>query len=240
MKDTLRSKNGNEGSPLALRLPRAFDEHGEQLKGELNRRQRTAWAAFGPPKKPQIAMHPGLRAHPFDSIVLAALCYASKVWPSLSTPKAPNNPRAGMTSSDVQRTKDRNPENYISKGKSRGPYNEKISLKTNSGQEIRKYIKVAIGTTQVPNCAILPISPPMDAATPAADSPRSGVENKADTSPYDSTAAVGHEEPVQHTGESITIADDEELPESAEQTFPSNDLERIPTAAAPLGVPYQT
>ncbi|VDM77834.1 unnamed protein product [Strongylus vulgaris] len=116
---------------------------------------------------------------------------------------------------------------------------DKISLKTNSGQEIRKYIKVAISSTQVPNCAIPPITPPMVAlVSSAADSPQSGVENKADASPHDSTAALGHEEPVQHTGESITIADDEELPDSAEQAFPSDDLIRIPTTAATLEVPY--
>ncbi|EYC11771.1 hypothetical protein Y032_0049g1761 [Ancylostoma ceylanicum] len=51
------------------------------LKDELDRRRRAAWAAFGPLREAtdQLA-DPDLRAHLFDSTVLPALCYAAETW----------------------------------------------------------------------------------------------------------------------------------------------------------------
>ncbi|KAK6743566.1 hypothetical protein RB195_010687 [Necator americanus] len=51
------------------------------MKEELNRRMRAAWAAFAPVKETTDQLtDQDLRAHLFDSTVLAALCYAAKTW----------------------------------------------------------------------------------------------------------------------------------------------------------------
>ncbi|EPB69911.1 hypothetical protein ANCCEY_11002 [Ancylostoma ceylanicum] len=49
------------------------------LKEELGRRRRAAWAAFGPLREAtvQLTDHE-LSAHLFDSTVLPALCYAAE------------------------------------------------------------------------------------------------------------------------------------------------------------------
>ena len=60
------------------------------LREELNRRRRAAWAAFGPLKEATDQLtDPELRAHLFDSTVLPALCYAAETWrDTVATSKA--------------------------------------------------------------------------------------------------------------------------------------------------------
>ncbi|KAK6751200.1 hypothetical protein RB195_002899 [Necator americanus] len=51
------------------------------LKEELNRRMRAAWAAFAPVKEATDKLtNQDLRPHLFDSAVLPALCYAAETW----------------------------------------------------------------------------------------------------------------------------------------------------------------
>ncbi|KAK6751461.1 hypothetical protein RB195_003077 [Necator americanus] len=51
------------------------------LKEELNRRMRAAWAAFAPVREAANQLtDQDLRAHLFDSTVLLALCYAAGTW----------------------------------------------------------------------------------------------------------------------------------------------------------------
>ncbi|EYC09379.1 hypothetical protein Y032_0060g3080 [Ancylostoma ceylanicum] len=56
------------------------------LKEELSRRRRAAWAAFGPlgEATDQLTDHE-LRAHLFDSTVLPAFCYAAETWSDTAT-----------------------------------------------------------------------------------------------------------------------------------------------------------
>ena len=55
------------------------------MKEELDRRRRAAWAAFGPLKEVTDQLtDPKLRAHLFDSTVLPALCYAAETWTDTS------------------------------------------------------------------------------------------------------------------------------------------------------------
>ncbi|VDM76102.1 unnamed protein product [Strongylus vulgaris] len=71
-----------EGSPIAettsyvdLELSMNMEN---DLKEELNKRQRAAWTTFGPLKEAINRMtDTGLRANLFDSTVLPALCYAA-------------------------------------------------------------------------------------------------------------------------------------------------------------------
>ncbi|KAK6757253.1 hypothetical protein RB195_015213 [Necator americanus] len=51
------------------------------LKEELNRRMRAAWAAFTAVREATDQLtDQDLRAHLFDSTVLPALCYAAETW----------------------------------------------------------------------------------------------------------------------------------------------------------------
>ncbi|KAK6762396.1 hypothetical protein RB195_023203 [Necator americanus] len=51
------------------------------LKEELNRRMRAAWAAFAPVREATDQLtDQDLRAYLFDSTVLPALCYAAETW----------------------------------------------------------------------------------------------------------------------------------------------------------------
>ncbi|KAK6763606.1 hypothetical protein RB195_024068 [Necator americanus] len=51
------------------------------LKEELNRRMRAAWAAFAAVREGTDQLtDQDLRAHLFDSTVLPALCYAAETW----------------------------------------------------------------------------------------------------------------------------------------------------------------
>ena len=56
------------------------------MKEELCRRRRAAWAVFEPLKEATDHLSdPILRAHLFDSTVLPALCYAAETWTDTST-----------------------------------------------------------------------------------------------------------------------------------------------------------
>ncbi|KAK6757737.1 hypothetical protein RB195_015511 [Necator americanus] len=109
------------------------------LKKELNRRMRAAWAAFTAVRDATDQLtDQDLRAHLFDSTVLPALCYAAKTWADtaatsrklLTTHRAIErcllkfNQRteylAGLRSSDLRgMSRLRDPVEYISKAKRR-------------------------------------------------------------------------------------------------------------------------
>ncbi|KAK6749545.1 hypothetical protein RB195_001890 [Necator americanus] len=83
------------------------------LKEELNRRMRAAWAAFAPVREATDHLtDQDLRAHLFDSTVLPALCYAAE---TLRTQHL-----AGLRSSDLRgMSRLRDPAEYVSKAKHR-------------------------------------------------------------------------------------------------------------------------
>ncbi|XGW11186.1 hypothetical protein V3C99_012578 [Haemonchus contortus] len=109
------------------------------MREELVRRQKAAWAAFRPLK--EVTNHvpdPVHRANLFDSTVLPALCYGSETWvTSASTSKALNTShralercllrfnrrtqyRAGLRSSDMRRmSRLRDPVEYMKNAKFR-------------------------------------------------------------------------------------------------------------------------
>ncbi|KAK6738795.1 hypothetical protein RB195_020727 [Necator americanus] len=109
------------------------------LKEELNRRMRAAWAAFAAIREAKDQLtDQNLRAHPFDSTVLPALCYAAETWADtaatsrklLTTHRALErcllkfNRRtqhlAGLRSSDLRgMSRLRDPAEYVSKAKHR-------------------------------------------------------------------------------------------------------------------------
>ncbi|KAK6755616.1 hypothetical protein RB195_014158 [Necator americanus] len=74
-----------EGSQLAktssyVYLRRSMNMEND-LKGELNRRMRAAWAAFASAREATNQLtDQDLRAYLFDSTVLPALCYAAETW----------------------------------------------------------------------------------------------------------------------------------------------------------------
>ncbi|EYB82909.1 hypothetical protein Y032_0347g3154 [Ancylostoma ceylanicum] len=109
------------------------------LKEELGRRRRAAWAAFGPLREAtdQLTDHE-LRAHLFDSTVLPALCYAAETWSdTAATLKSLRTVhralercllrynrrtqlQAGLRSSDLRRiSRLHDPAEYVSKAKHR-------------------------------------------------------------------------------------------------------------------------
>ncbi|KAK6741274.1 hypothetical protein RB195_009245 [Necator americanus] len=63
-------------TPSYVYLGRSMNMEND-LKEELNRRMRAAWAAFAAVRE---ATDQNLRAHLFDSTVLPALCYAAETW----------------------------------------------------------------------------------------------------------------------------------------------------------------
>ncbi|KAK6765491.1 hypothetical protein RB195_025417 [Necator americanus] len=63
-------------TPSYVYLGRSMNTEND-LKEELNRRIRAAWAAFAAVRE---ATDQDLRAHLFDSTVLPALCYAAETW----------------------------------------------------------------------------------------------------------------------------------------------------------------
>ncbi|KAK6737462.1 hypothetical protein RB195_019893 [Necator americanus] len=67
-------------TPSYVYLGRSMNMEND-LKEELNRRMRAAWAAFAAVREAtdQLTDH-DLRAHLFDSTVLPALCYAAETW----------------------------------------------------------------------------------------------------------------------------------------------------------------
>ncbi|KAK6760797.1 hypothetical protein RB195_022024 [Necator americanus] len=107
------------------------------LKEELSRRMRAAWAAFAPVREvTDQRTGQDLRAHLFGSTVLPALCYAAETWADtaatsrklLTTHRALEkcllkfNRRTqhldGLRSSDVRRmSRLRDPAEYLSKAK---------------------------------------------------------------------------------------------------------------------------
>ncbi len=130
-----------DGSPIVettsyVYLGRSINMNND-LKEELGRRQRAAWAAFGPLKEATDQIKdPNLRAHLFDSTVLPALCYASETWAdtsatlkslvvthralerSLLKMNRHSQHLAGLRSSDVRRiSRLRDPAEYVSKRK---------------------------------------------------------------------------------------------------------------------------
>ncbi|KAK6755730.1 hypothetical protein RB195_014241 [Necator americanus] len=91
------------------------------LKEELNRRMRAAWAAFAAVREAtdQLTDH-DLRAHLFNSTVLPSLCYAAET--ALERCLLKFNRRtqhlAGLRSSDLRRmSRLRDPAEYVSKAK---------------------------------------------------------------------------------------------------------------------------
>ncbi|EYC10637.1 hypothetical protein Y032_0054g2471 [Ancylostoma ceylanicum] len=109
------------------------------LKEELGRRRRAAWAAFGPLREAtdQLTDHE-LRAHLLDSTVLPALCYAAETWSDTAATLKPlrtvhkalercllrynrcRQLQAGLRSSDLRRiSRLHDPAEYVSKAKHR-------------------------------------------------------------------------------------------------------------------------
>ncbi|KAK6726501.1 hypothetical protein RB195_004682 [Necator americanus] len=73
-------------TPSYVYLGRSMNMEND-LKEELNRRMRAAWAAFAAVKEATDQLtDQDLRAHLFDSTVLPALCYAAETW---QTPRPP-------------------------------------------------------------------------------------------------------------------------------------------------------
>lgn len=132
-----------DGSPITetssyVYLGRSMNMEND-MKEELARRQRAAWAAFGPLREVtnQLA-DPDLRAHLFDMTVLPALCYAGETWAETSattnalrvTHRALercllrynrlSQHRAGLRSSDLRNmSRLRDPADYVWKAKHR-------------------------------------------------------------------------------------------------------------------------
>ncbi|KAK6745517.1 hypothetical protein RB195_011939 [Necator americanus] len=125
-------------TPSYVYLGRSMNTEND-LKEELNRRMRAAWAAFAAVREAadQLTDH-DLRAHLFDSTVLPALCYAAETWADtaatsrklLTTHRALErcllkfNRRtqhlAGLRSSDLRgMSRLRDPAEYVSKAKHR-------------------------------------------------------------------------------------------------------------------------
>ncbi|KAK6738990.1 hypothetical protein RB195_020837 [Necator americanus] len=125
-------------TPSYVYLGRSMNMEND-LKEELNRRMRAAWAAFAAVREAtdQLTDH-DLRAHLFDSTVLPALCYAAETWADtaatsrklLITHRALErcllkfNRRtqhlAGLRSSDLRgMSRLRDPAEYVSKAKHR-------------------------------------------------------------------------------------------------------------------------
>ncbi|KAK6750351.1 hypothetical protein RB195_002369 [Necator americanus] len=125
-------------TPSYVYLGRSMNMEND-LKEELNRRVRAAWAAFAAVREAtdQLTDH-DLRAHLFDSTVLPALCYAAETWADtaamsrklLTTHRALErclrkfNRRtqrlAGLRSSDLRgMSRLRDPAEYVSKTKHR-------------------------------------------------------------------------------------------------------------------------
>ncbi|KAK6763479.1 hypothetical protein RB195_023977 [Necator americanus] len=125
-------------TPSYVYLGRSMNMEND-LKEELNRRMRAAWAAFAAVREAtdQLTDH-DLRAHLFDSTVLPALCYAAETWADtaatsrklLTTHRALErcllkfNRRtqhlAGLRSSDLRgMSRLRDPAEYVSKTKHR-------------------------------------------------------------------------------------------------------------------------
>ncbi len=132
-----------EGSPITetssyVYLGRSMNMQND-LKEELNRRRRAAWAAYGPLKEATDQLtDPALRAHLFDSTVLPALCYAAETWAdTAATSKALRTTHralersllkfnrrtqhlVGLRSSDLRSmSRLRDPVEYVSKAKYR-------------------------------------------------------------------------------------------------------------------------
>ncbi|KAK6755766.1 hypothetical protein RB195_014262 [Necator americanus] len=109
------------------------------LKEELNRRMRAAWAAFVAVREATDQLtDQDLRAHLFDSAVLSALCYAAETWADIATtPRKLFTPHralercflkfnrrtqhlAGLRSSDLRgMSRLRDPAEYVSKANHR-------------------------------------------------------------------------------------------------------------------------
>ncbi|KAK6767046.1 hypothetical protein RB195_026534 [Necator americanus] len=107
------------------------------LRKELNRRMRAAWAAFAAVRGAMDQLtDQDLRAHLFDSTVLPALCYAAETWANtaatfrklIATPRALDRcllkfsrrtqHLAGLRNSDLRgMSRLRDPAEYISKAK---------------------------------------------------------------------------------------------------------------------------
>ena len=132
-----------EGTPIMetssyVYLGRSMNMEND-LREELNRRRRAAWAAFGPLKEATDQLtDPELRAHLFDSTVLPALCYAAETWAdTVATSKALRTTHralersllkmtrrkqhlVGLRSTDMRRmSRLRDPAEYVAKAKHR-------------------------------------------------------------------------------------------------------------------------
>ncbi|KAK6744956.1 hypothetical protein RB195_011582 [Necator americanus] len=125
-------------SPSYVYLGRSMNMEND-LKEELNRRMRAAWAAFAAVREATDQLtDQDLRAHLFDSTILPALCYAAETWADtaatsrklLTTHRALQrcllkfNRRtqhlAGLRSSDLREmSRLRDPVEYVSKAKHR-------------------------------------------------------------------------------------------------------------------------
>ncbi|KAK6749788.1 hypothetical protein RB195_002036 [Necator americanus] len=72
-------------TPSYVYLGRSMNMEND-LKEELNRRMRAAWAAFAAVREATDQLtDQDLRAHLFDSTVLSSLCYAAKTWADTTT-----------------------------------------------------------------------------------------------------------------------------------------------------------
>ncbi|KAK6726965.1 hypothetical protein RB195_004953 [Necator americanus] len=125
-------------TPSHVYLGRSMNMEND-LKEELNRRMRAAWAAFAAVREATDQLtDQDLRAHLFDSTVIPALCYAAETWADtaatsrklLTTHRALErcllkfNRRtqhlAGLRSSDLRgMSRLRDPAEYVSKAKHR-------------------------------------------------------------------------------------------------------------------------
>ncbi|KAK6738656.1 hypothetical protein RB195_020647 [Necator americanus] len=126
------------GTPSYVYLGRSMNMEND-LKEELNRRMRAAWAAFAAVRKATDQLRDqDLRAHLFDSTVLPSLCYAAETWADtaatsrklLTTHRALERcllkfnrctqHLAGHRSSDLRgMSRLRDPAEYVSKAKHR-------------------------------------------------------------------------------------------------------------------------
>ncbi|KAK6729601.1 hypothetical protein RB195_006570 [Necator americanus] len=125
-------------TPSYVYLGRSMNMEND-LKEELNRRMRAAWAAFAAVREATDQLtDQDLRAHLFDSTVLPALCYAAETWTDtaatsrklLTTHRAlercllkfkrRTQHLAGLRSSDLRgMSRLRDPAEYVSKAKHR-------------------------------------------------------------------------------------------------------------------------
>ncbi|KAK6750214.1 hypothetical protein RB195_002295 [Necator americanus] len=129
------------------------------LKEELNRRMRAAWAAFAAVREATDQLtDQDLRAHLFDSTAPPGLCYAAEMWANtaatsrklLTTHKALErcllkfNRRiqylAGLRSSDLRGTRLRDPAEYVSKAKHR--YIDDCCIVTSTQSEMEECFRI--------------------------------------------------------------------------------------------------